>query len=85
MSGKLPDGFLNLDPMMFDAVFATTPCMFGWNTEIPNINPHIVKYALGLYHFTQVPVQSHLVSQHAEHGRIMVCQDNLEEDKSCSE
>jgi hypothetical protein len=54
MSDKLLDGFANLDPMMFDAVFATTLCKFGWTTEIPNINPHIVKYALGLYHFAQV-------------------------------
>jgi hypothetical protein len=57
------DGFANLDPTMFDAVFATTLRKFGWTTEIPNLSPHIVKYALGLYHFAQVHAQSCLFTQ----------------------
>jgi hypothetical protein len=48
---------------MFDAVFATTLRKFGWTTKIPNLNTHIIKYALGQYHFAQVQAASYLFTQ----------------------
>ncbi len=69
---------------MFDAGFATTLKKFGWTTEIQNVNPHLAfKYAHGIYHFVQVSTQSHLFTQRAEQGCILIHQENLEEDKSC--
>jgi hypothetical protein len=81
-SDKLLDGFACLDPNMFDAVFASTLRKFGWTTEVPNLQPHLVKYALGIYHFAQVRAQSHLFTQRAEQGRIIMRQEDLDEDKS---
>jgi hypothetical protein len=81
-SDTMMDTLANLEPMMFDAVFATTLRKFGWATETPNVCPHTVERDIGIYHFAPVRTESHLFSQRVEHGRLMIRQEELEEDKS---
>jgi hypothetical protein len=81
-SDKFLDGFATLEPTMFDGISASTVRKFGWATEIPNVNPYLVKLHLGLYHFAQVRASSHMFTQRAERGRILTRQEDLDEDKS---
>ncbi len=81
-SDKLLDGFANLDPAMFDAVFAATLRKFAWATEVPNVDHDKIKSSLGIYHFAQVRAQSQLFTQRVEQGRILIRQEDVDEDKS---
>jgi hypothetical protein len=81
-SDTMMDTLANLEPMMFDAVFATTLRKFGWATETPNVCPHTVERDIGIYHFAPVRTKFRIFSQHVEHGCLMIRQEELEEDKS---
>jgi hypothetical protein len=76
------DGLSCLEPQMFDSVFALSLRKFAWAVELPTVNRESVKDLLGIYHFAKMRKGSYLYQKRIEDGRVCICQENVEEDKS---